>query len=95
MISFQLKKYETNPEWKGWVFCVDKRGVKGWVSETNLLIDGNVGKVIKAYDATEIAVKKGEIVRCHQSEFGWTWVENRDGKEGWLPSKILEEKHDF
>jgi uncharacterized protein YgiM (DUF1202 family) len=27
----RVLKYETETEWKGWVFCADRRGVEGWV----------------------------------------------------------------
>jgi hypothetical protein len=28
--SVTIEKWETNPEWLGWAFCVDARGIKGW-----------------------------------------------------------------
>ncbi|MCW5258387.1 hypothetical protein D5038_19135 [Verminephrobacter aporrectodeae subsp. tuberculatae] len=77
-----IEKWETNPEWKGWVFCVSESGVKGWVPETYLRVSGNAAIVLKPYDATELAVTQGENVQPHYSEFGWTWVENNKGQQG-------------
>jgi SH3-like domain-containing protein len=84
-----ITKKETNPEWLGWVFCVDKSGASGWVSEKYLRIDGNSAQVVKNYDATELGVEKGESVRLLHEEFGWARVKNSEGKEGWVPLKNL------
>lgn len=86
-----IEKWETNPDWKGWAFCVDQRGIKGWVSEKYLRIDGNSATVLRNYDATELDVKSGESVRVHFEEFGWAWVENANGSQGWVPIKNLSD----
>lgn len=88
----KIIKRETNPDWLGWVFCESEEGVKGWVSETYLLIDGNSASVIKSYDATEITAKSGELVEILYSEFGWARIKNREGSQGWIPLKNLSEK---
>ena len=80
-----VTKRETNPDWLGWVFCVDKNGVSGWVSEKYLQIDGNSALAVTNYDATELGVEKGESVSLIHEEFGWAWVKNSAGKEGWVP----------
>jgi RimJ/RimL family protein N-acetyltransferase len=85
-----IEKWETNPEWLGWVFCVDQNGVKGWVSEKYLEINGNSAKVIRSYDASELDVAKGELVKVHFEEFGWAWAENSKGQQGWVPLKNLD-----
>jgi ribosomal-protein-alanine N-acetyltransferase len=84
-----IEKWETNPEWAGWAFCVDQRGIKGWVSEKYLRVEGNSALVLREYDATELAVEAGESVRLQYEEFGWAWVENKKGNQGWVPLKNL------
>lgn len=84
-----IEKWETNPEWLGWAFCVDPRGVKGWVSEKYLAVSGTSASVLRDYDATELGVAAGEEIKIHREEFGWAWVENANGEQGWIPLKIL------
>lgn len=86
----QVTKRETNPDWLGWVFCIDKNGVSGWVSETYLNIQGSTADVLRNYDATELSVKAGENVYCQKEEFGWAWVRNEQNLEGWVPIKNLK-----
>jgi len=84
-----ITEREINPEWQGWVFCLDSNGTSGWVSESYLQINGNSAQVIKNYDSTELRVEKGESVSLIREEFGWAWVKNRAEKEGWVPLKNL------
>lgn len=58
--SVKIEKRETNPDWLGWVYCVDSRGIAGWVSEKYLKESGSTALVIKDYDATELTVITGE-----------------------------------
>lgn len=85
----QITKRETNPEWLGWVFCVREDGVGGWVSETYLSLDGDHAVALRAYDATELAVSKNELVEKLHEEFGWAWVRNAKSQEGWIPLQNL------
>jgi GrpB-like predicted nucleotidyltransferase (UPF0157 family) len=86
-----VKKRETNAEWLGWVFCTDARGIDGWVSEKYLRENGNAAIVLQDYDATELAVQEGEVVKSYYEEFGWCWCRNQVGNKGWVPSKNLNE----
>ena len=85
----RVLKYETAAEWKGWVFCVDSRGVEGWVSETYLKIENQTARVLKNYDATEVALSENEVVEVTNEEFGWAWVRKSTGEVGWVPLKNL------
>jgi len=80
---------EASSEWAGWAFCVDQRGIKGWVSETYLRVNGNSAVAVRDYDATELGVQSGEAVKILMEEFGWAWVENSEGGHGWVPLKNL------
>jgi len=87
----KIEKWEPkDSDWAGWAFCVDQRGVKGWVSEKYLRVDGNSAVAICNYAATELSVQSGETVEVHHQEFGWAWVENANGGQGWVPLKVLK-----
>ena len=88
--SVQIEKWEPkDSEWAGWAFCVDQRGVKGWVSEKYLRVNGNSAVAVRDYNATELAVQKGEVLKVQYEEFGWAWVENAKGAQGWVPLKNI------
>ncbi len=86
----RVLKYEDNPEWKGWVFCSDQRGVEGWVSETYLQIENQNAVVLKNCDATEISLTENQTVEILNEEFGWAWVRTENHQEGWVPLKNLQ-----
>jgi hypothetical protein len=88
----KIEKRETNPDWLGWVFCVDERGVAGWVSEKYLndaVELGQTAMAIKEYDATELTASVGEELKIYYEEFGWCWSSNRNGIKGWIPTKNI------
>lgn len=86
-----IEKWEPkDSQWAGWAFCIDQRGIKGWVSETYLYVKGNSAVAARDYDATELTVQCNEMVKVHHQEFGWAWVENSEGAQGWVPLKILK-----
>lgn len=87
--SVKIEKRETNPDWLGWVYCVDSRGITGWVSEKYLQESGSAALVIKDYDATELTVITGEQLKIYYEEFGWCWSRNKEGIKGWVPRKNL------
>jgi hypothetical protein len=88
--SVKIEKRETNPDWLGWVYCVDSRGVAGWVSEKYLNESGQMAIAIKDYDATELTVLAGEQLKVYYEEFGWCWSRNKNGVKGWIPTKNLK-----
>lgn len=85
--SVTIEKRETNPEWQGWVFCVDTRGIKGWVSEKYLNESESKTVVVKDYDATELTASFGEELKVYYEEFGWRWCKNKNGIKGWVPAR--------
>ena len=85
----KIEKRETNPDWLGWVYCVDSRGIAGWVSEKYLDESGATAIAIKDYDATELTASAGEKLKIYYEEFGWCWARNLNGVKGWIPAKSL------
>jgi uncharacterized protein YgiM (DUF1202 family) len=88
--SVKIEKRETNPDWLGWVYCLDSRGIAGWVSEKYLNELGEIAIAIKDYDATELTATAGEQLKIYYEEFGWCWSRNKNGVKGWIPSKNLK-----
>lgn len=89
---FFLKKGETvqigrrDDEWPGWVWCTNAAGESRWTPDAYLCSDGQVGR---DYEATELAVKKGDVVTAVHEESGWLWCTNQSGRSGWIPAKYL------
>lgn len=90
--SVKIEKRETNPDWLGWVYCVDSRGIAGWVSEKYLSESGQTAVAVKDYDATELTASAGEKLKIYYEEFGWCWSRNVNGQKGWIPKKNLKVK---
>jgi uncharacterized protein YgiM (DUF1202 family) len=72
-------------EWAGWVWCVDKNGIGGWVPEKYLEIKDDKGIFRRDYSAKELSVTAGEELKIIEEEGGWGWCENGKGGQGWAP----------
>jgi hypothetical protein len=77
-------------EWPGWVFCESQSGKQAWVPESIVKIDGDSAVAQQSYDAREVSVMEGEIVRIERVENGWAWVTNMTNETGWVPLKNLK-----
>jgi uncharacterized protein YgiM (DUF1202 family) len=77
-------------EWPGWVFCETQNGKKGWVPENTIKIDADSAVAQQSYEAREVSVMEGEIVRIEKVESGWAWVTNMTNETGWVPLKNLK-----
>ncbi|MBF0315311.1 MAG: hypothetical protein HQK52_17960 [Oligoflexia bacterium] len=90
----KIEKRESDPDFLGWVYCSDSRGIRGWISERYLNEDSSsdaaMSMVIKNYDATELTVAPNEKVKIYYEEFGWAWSKNALGAKGWIPKKNLQ-----
>lgn len=77
-------------DWPGWVWCTTREGKSGWAPERHLDDTGDRRKQLTDYDATELTVQVGEILKLGEAESGWIWCTNREGKSGWVPVEMLE-----
>lgn len=77
-------------EWPGWVFCENIGGKQGWVPENIVKIDADTAIAQQGYEAREVSVMEGEIVRIEKVESGWAWVTNMTNETGWVPMKNLK-----
>jgi hypothetical protein len=78
-------------EWPGWIWCINLQGEKRWVPDVYLQIDGNQGRLLKDYNARELAAQKGDAVTVLYQVNEWGWCIDSEGDEGWLPLDHLVE----
>jgi hypothetical protein len=81
---------ERDDEYPGWIMATDSNGKAGWVPETYLEIDGDVGTLVRDYDATELTVNKGDVLRIIDEESEWVQCVTGDGKIGWIPLEKVD-----
>ena len=81
---------ERDTEWPAFVFLTSSQG-SGWVPARHIDIDGSVGTVRVGYDTTELPASSGENVTVVRDDpaSGWSWCRNDDGREGWIPHRVL------
>ncbi|WP_453984331.1 SH3 domain-containing protein [Brevibacterium casei] len=81
---------DQDTEWPAFVFVTAPRGT-GWVPARHIDIDGPVGTVRVGYDTTELPASSGDYVDLVRDdpESGWSWCRNSDGREGWIPRRVL------
>lgn len=74
----------------GRVFCENSTGKRGWVPENIIKIEADHAIARQGYDAREVTVMEGEIVRIERIESGWAWVTNMTNETGWVSMKNLK-----
>ena len=81
---------DRDTEWPAFVFVTASHGT-GWVPARHLDVDGSVGVVCAGYDTTELPAVTGDTVDVVEDdpESGWSWCRNADGREGWIPHRVL------
>ena len=82
---------ERDTEWPAFVFVTHASG-SGWVPARYIDVQGTSGSVITGYDTTELPAKAGAIVEIVRDdpESGWAWCRDGDGREGWVPHRLLD-----
>jgi hypothetical protein len=74
-----------DPDYPGWVWCVDQSGLGGWLPKEIL---GKTGPT-RDFDTRELSVQAGEIVTEQVRYAGWSWCVSGSGQQGWLPRSHL------
>ena len=78
--------------WAGWVWVTTAEGRGTYVPAACLQQLGPAqAKVLQAFDAVDLSVKKGEPVRVLREVSGWFWCRNEGGQEGWVPDYVLSQ----
>ncbi|WP_313459334.1 SH3 domain-containing protein [Stenotrophomonas sp.] len=78
-------------EWPAFAWVRTDDGRAGWapVAWLQVLDDGRA-EALRDYDARELDVESGELVKLHHEHGGWWWSERANGATGWLPARDLE-----
>lgn len=86
--KLQFERKQT--QWKGWLWCVKQNGEKGWVPESWVQLKDDLCIMMRNYDATELQVDPGEILKPLLIEAEWLLAATSDGKQGWVPLNSVE-----
>jgi hypothetical protein len=81
---------DRDTEWPAFVFVTAPEG-SGWVPARYIDAEGATGIVREPYDTTELPASEGESVEVIRDdpESGWSWCRNAEGREGWIPHRVL------
>ena len=85
-----LEVSDRESEWPGWIWCTNQQGTSGWAPGNYLTQHGDTWRANRDYDATELSVQIGEILKMREDESGWVWCTNQEGSSGWVPIENLE-----
>lgn len=77
-------------QWPGWIWCTNSDGKSAWVHESFLSVSGEQGVLTEDYDAAELTVKAGDVLRVLRAVGGWLWCETDHGACGWIPAENAE-----
>jgi hypothetical protein len=78
--------------WKGWIWCINGEGLGAWVPEFFVARSGDTCTVFRDYDSTELSVRCGDILEAGEEAAGWVWCRDREGRQGWVPARCVEEE---
>jgi len=81
---------ELPSRWNGW-FWAKTASNEGWISKHYFENRDLCTIIIKDYTAKEMSVKNGDNVKLIHEDCGWSWVENKTGEQGWIPSENIGE----
>jgi SH3 domain len=83
---------DRDTEWPEFVFVTAPHG-SGWVPARHLSAASGDAVVQTAYDTTELPTHVGEVLDVVAEDLasGWLWCRSRDGREGWIPVKTLDD----
>ncbi len=86
----KVRVEERPSEWDGWLWAVDGSGKEGWVPQSYLDRERDTGKLKRDYNATELTVSVGEILKLLETEAGWALCQNLSAVQGWVPLDNIE-----
>jgi hypothetical protein len=84
-----IPDYARKTDITGWIWCRGDAGREGWVPQGWLTPEGDVFRLIRDFDAIELTVTLGQVVKLHFSESGFCWVTSPAGETGWVPDGVL------
>ena len=84
------QEFTDDPDWKDWVWCKGQNNNQAWVPKQYLEIEGNTGRFVTDYNALELSVAAGEMVKVYETINGFGMTEKQNGERGWVPLRNLE-----
>lgn len=84
-----MPDFTRETDYVGWLWCRSEAGQEGWVPESWLSRDGDAFRLIRDFDAIELTVAPGDVVKLHYSDSGFCWVTAPSGETGWVPDAVL------
>jgi hypothetical protein len=84
---------ERSDEWPAFVLVRTPGGEVGWVPERYLGPERPQTRVRRAYDTTSLEPTVGETltVLSSDTESGWLWCRDADGRVGWYPIDFVDQ----
>lgn len=76
--------------WPAFVRCKNADGNEGWVPESFIDRDGDVGIARVSYSAVELTVTSGDSVLIEKEVGGWYWATNEANQSGWIPADHIQ-----
>lgn len=83
------REFKEDPDWKDWVWCEGQRGNQAWAPKQYLDMETGQGVFLTEYNALELSVEVGEVLRVHEIVNGFAMAEKPDGRVGWVPLRNL------
>ena len=80
-----VKTGDEDDEFPGWIWCTTSDKNSGWIPKAYLEINNNSSVLKKDYNATELNVDIGQILKVFFEDAGWAWCEAENNLKGWVP----------
>jgi hypothetical protein len=84
------REFTDDPDWRGWIWCEGAHGKQAWVPEAFLEIQAGEGVFLSDYDALELSIFPGEVLKVTEIVNGFGMAQKGDGSRGWVPMRHLE-----
>lgn len=77
-------------EYPGWIWVLTPSGNEGWAPESLIRVTNpSNGVAMASYTSRELDTRVGEHLFNRRELSGWLWVENEEGKAGWIPKNTV------
>lgn len=86
----KLQVGQNDTTWPAFVRCWNHQGNGGWVPESFIEREGDVGIAQVDYSAVELTAVSGDNLILQQEVGGWYWALNVQGQIGWIPAEHVE-----
>lgn len=79
-------------EWPQFVWVVRADGLGGWIPDALCArdaVDPTRAVASDDYDTQELDADAGDTLLLHHALAEWWWAEDRTGRRGWIPARVL------